>query len=103
MLRTRIPLVLAARLIVPVVPAATPTVTVELAIEPAMPRVRLPCLMVVLPVYVLALVNESVPVPDLVREPLPLATPEYVVDALLPPTVKAVDPRLKLPPPPSAP
>jgi hypothetical protein len=79
------------------------TVTGPLESALAMPYDSVPALTVVVPVYVFAPDRVIVPVPVLVRlldgDPSPLLmTPENVVEALLPPTVKVSAPPYTLSP-----
>src|SRR5438067_2331610 len=67
----------------------------RLVLEPT----NVPLPIVVPPEKVFAPDKVSVPVPVLTRPPVPLITPENVVEAFVPPLVSANDPRSMLPAP----
>src|SRR2546423_10565729 len=96
---------------VPVPPSTAPELTTTDPVPGPLPLVfitsSVPPATVVVPVYELPPddgESVKVPVPALVRPPVPLTTPPKVVELLLPPVVSVIELRVTLPPlPPSEP
>ena len=61
-------------------------------VAPPAPTCKVPALILVVPLLVLVLVNDKVPVPNLVKPPLPEMTPEIVLLLLLVSTIRLLIP-----------